>query len=270
MAKTTGPQAPGGLQAGKLLDLRAKIEAKRLEKAAEEEPAGETPAAPVSQADEFAKGKGTGKVVLPEAGEGERGGGVKARLAALGLKGGDALIKTAGKDKARITDTPLGKVLEGAVMAESAAGLQKLNGVVKAHEIGLQESLVKSADLLVLKSLIEVDRFTIEGSPSLGTLDALAALERGRSIYIGFNATLGKIVLPRLREIDVLIIEGNPKLREIVLPALEVVHRYFHIHDNTALDSVTLGKRDKPVKCGELELVGNAHTSYPGIHVVTG
>jgi hypothetical protein len=263
VTKTSGPGTNQAALHGKLLDIRARLEAKKAAQTAEveataHEPTAE-PGAPKSE-DGF-HGVQSG-LSVPELAD-ERGGGVKARLHAMGLKG-DALIKT-NKDRVRITETPAGKILEGAVMAETAAGLQKLNGVVKAHEIGLQEPLIKSADLLVLKTLIEVDRFTIEGSPTLTSLDALAALERGRSIYIGFNATLGKIVLPRLKEVDVLIIEGNPKLREIVLPALEVVHRYVHIQDNVGLDAVSIGKREKPVKCPELELSGNAQKNYANI-----
>ena len=285
MAKTKGPGPVDPAQSGRVLDLRSKIEQLRQRKVADVEEQAPTDAAagtdgapaadkkPVDVHGDAFQPRSSGVFLAnaPEADRSldrpatERGGNLKARLTALGVKGG-APIKAQDADRVRSKDTPLGKVLDGVVKAETAQGLQKLDGVVKAHEIGLQESRIKSADLLVLKSLLEVGRFTIEGSPTLQTTDALSSLETAGSVYIGFNAALQRVQL-NLKRVDVLIIEGNPALREILLPKLEVVTRYLHIHDNANLAKVVLGAREKPVQAAAFELLGNAKEAYPGIFI---
>lgn len=223
-----------------------------------------------------------------------RGGGVRARLAALGVKGAEALpIKTAARDGVRLKDTPIGKILDGSLTIESPRGLQKLEGVVRVTgDLVIQESASKSADLLALRSLAEIGgRLTIEGNHALVALDALASLERARGIYIGFNPALQKLSLPRLKELDAaLILEGNPALVDIQLPAFQRSARYLHVHDNASLvtlsvpalaslgdelslvdnprlANVKVAARDKPAEVGLVELRGNGAGAYPHLYV---
>lgn len=226
--------------------------------------------------------KGT---IVPETPpEGARGGNVRARLAAMG----QLPIKTAGKDVVRVKDTPLGKIFDGSLTIDSVAGLKKLEGIARVSgDLTLQESVAKGADLLVLKSLLEVGgRLTVEGNGALGVLDALANLERARGIYVGFNAGLTKIVLPKLKELEAaFIIEHNPNLLEISLPSFTKGGRYLHVHENAALLSLSLpllaslsdelslldnprltavkvGGRDTPARIPKVEARGNGAASF--------
>lgn len=235
-------------------------------------------------------------VALP-VGSGEpvaRGAGVRARLAALGVRGADALpIKTAARDGVRLKDTPIGKILDGSITVESGRGLQKLEGVVRVTgDLVLQESAARSPDLLALRSLAEVGgRLTIEGNGVLAALDALQSLERARGVYIGFNPSLQRITLPRLQELDAaLILEGNPALVEIQLPAFQRGGLYLHVHDNASLTTLSLpslvslanelslvdnprlaqvkvASRDKPAEVGLVELKANGASAYPQLFV---
>jgi hypothetical protein len=236
------------------------------------------------------------KVTAPTEGEGQagRGAGVRARLAALGVKGAESLpIKTAARDAVGVKETPLGKILEGTIRIDTPRGLAKLEGVVRVTgDLVLQESAAKSPDLLALCSLIEVGgRLTIEGNASLGVIDALSSLERARGVYIGFNSSVHKIVLPKLKELDAaLILEGNPALVEISLPAFAKAGLYLHVHDNASLTSLSLpslatlgdelslvdnprlakvvvGSREKPADVGLVELKNNGASSYPQLFV---
>jgi hypothetical protein len=93
-----------------------------------------------------------------------RGANVKARLAALGVKGAEALpIKT--RDVARVKDTPIGKILEGSVVVESARHFQKLEGVVRVTgDLTVQEARLAGADATPAMDLVEIGgRLTIEG-----------------------------------------------------------------------------------------------------------
>jgi hypothetical protein len=276
VAKTKGPGPVDPAQSGRVLDLRAKLEQlkeakaqKVIEKAGGnvvEGEAGEPKPMDVHEDGFQPRSSGIFFEQAPEVvgrAEVDRGGNLKARLTALGVKGA-GLIKSQQTDRARSTDTPLGKVLDGAVHADTAAGLQQLLGVVKAREIGLQESRIKSADLLVLQSLIEADRFTIEGSPTLLHTDALSSLERGGSVYIGFNAVLQRILL-NLKHTSVFIVESNPMLRELILPKFERATKYVVIEDNPLLQRVQIGTRERPAHIEKLEIRGNARDSYPDI-----
>lgn len=215
---------------------------------------------------------------------GLRGGNVKAGLAAFG----QLPIKSAATDAPRVKETPVGKIFDGSLTIESPSGLKKLEGVVRVTgDLVIAESVAKSADFLVLKSLVEVGgRLTIEGNASVGVLDALENLERARGIYIGFNAALTKISLPRLRELDAaLIIEHNQNLVDISLPAFAKGGRFLHIHENASLVSVSLpslarledelsildnprltavkvGSKAKPAKVPHVETRGNAAPSF--------
>jgi hypothetical protein len=266
------------------------LEAKRAEKTDQAPDVDDVdPAAGASQVggDAFGQAAIRQEGALPEAPTGDGGGSVNARLQALGLRP-DSLIKTAAKDKVRIVETPLGKVLEGSIHAETAAGLSKLQGVVRiTGDLTIAESLAKSPDLIVLRSLVELGgRLAVEGSAAIQVLDQLEALERARSVYLGFNRALSKVEMRSLKELaGAFIVEANPAVREILLPKLEKVGRYLHLHENpalnavdlrvlemivgelslvgnTALKSVQVGKKDKPVTVGGLELSGNAQHSY--------
>lgn len=221
----------------------------------------------------------------------QRGGGVKARLAALGKMP----IKSAGSDGVgRVKDTPVGKIFEGSLSIESASGLKKLEGVVRiTGDLSIAESVAKSADFLTLKSLVEIGgRLTIEGNAAVGVLDALENLERARGIYVGFNAALTKISLPKLKELEAaFIVEHNQNLVDIALPAFAKGGRYLHIHENTALVSVSLpnlqsledelsildnprltsvkiGSKEKPAHVPVVEARGNGAASFASIHAV--
>lgn len=222
-------------------------------------------------------------------GEGGKGASVRARLAALGIKGGEGLVKTAASDGIRYSTVPGGRILHGSVTVESARALAKLEGVVRiTGDLTIQESLLKSADLLVLKSLQEVGgRFTLEGNSSLQIVDALENLERARGLYFGFNPGITRISLPKLKELEAaLIFEANGSLTEISLPSFKKGGRYAHVHDNPALTTVlapaleTLGgelsfvdnprlitvrlaSREKPAAVGGLELSKNGAASFP-------
>ena len=139
----------------------------------------------------------------------------------------------------------------------------------------------------MLKSLVEVGgRLTIAGNASVGVLDALENLERARGIYVGFNAALTKISLPKLRELEAaFIVEHNQNLVDISLPMFAKGGRYLHIHDNASLVSVALpslasledelsildnprlhavkvGSKDKPAKVPLVEARGNGASSF--------
>lgn len=285
MAKAGGTGGTGdAAQAGRVLDLRAKLEQMRAQKAREAEGA-ETPAEPSTEASKAAPAaerdafgpQPTGAFPAPayepgsfDPGE-ERGStvhsSVKARLQALGVRG-SPLIKSHQTGGPRATETPQGRVLEGIIRAETAAGLAPLEGAVRAWEVALQEARVKSADLLILKTLREVGRLTLEGSPSLVSTDALSALEVAGSVYVGFNANLQRIAFLNLKRADVLIFEGNPNVLELLLPKLEVVTRYMHVHDHPNLQRAVIGSAAKPVQAAAFELQGNAHISYPDIFIL--
>ncbi len=221
-----------------------------------------------------------------------RGAGIKARLAALGVKGTEGLIKAAPKDGVRVKDTPLGRIIDGNVTVESAGGLHKLDGVARiTGDLVVQESAARSMDFLALKSLVELGgRLVIEGNAAVSVLDGLDSLERAKGIYIGFNTTLTRLSLPRLKQLDAaLIIEGNPRLTEINLPAFEKGGLYLHVHDNAALTSVSLqrleqlgeelslldnprlvkvnvGSSQKPAHVAALELERNGAASFAALH----
>lgn len=219
-----------------------------------------------------------------------RGAGVRARLTALGVRGADTLpIKTATSDAVRILTTPLGQILEGSATIESPRGLARLDGVVRVTgDLTIRESAIKSPDLLALGSLVEIGgRLTLEGNAALQALDALQALERARGLYVGYNRSLQKIVLPKLRQVDAaLIVEGNPALTQVQLPALARGGLYLHFHDNVALTTVTLpmlgslerelslvdnprlaqvkiGSRERPVDLERVELRTNGAAAFP-------
>jgi hypothetical protein len=242
----------------------------------------QTPVTPTAEGFDPNAAKGTAR---PETVPIElRGGNVKARLAALG----QLPIKTAAKDGGRIKETPVGKIFDGSLTIESASGLRKLEGVVRvAGDLVIAESVAKSADFLVLKSLVEIGgRLTIEGNASVGVLDALENLERARGIYVGFNAALTRISLPKLRELEAaFIVEHNQNLVDISLPAFAKGGRYLHIHENAALVSVSLpslasledelsildnprlnavkvGSKEKPAKVPHVEARGNGAPSF--------
>ena len=162
----------------------------------------------------------------------------------LGLKGGtDGLIKTAGTDAIRYSAVPGGRILHGSLAVESTRSLAKLEGVVRVTgDLSIQESVLKSAELLVLKSLTEVGgRLTLEGNAALQLIDAFENLERARGIYVGFNPGIARVSLPKLREIEAaLIFEANTALTEINLPAFSKGGLYVHVHDNQALTTVLL------------------------------
>lgn len=231
-----------------------------------------------------------------DGGEVARGAGVRARLAAFGVKGAEALpIKTAASDAPRLLETPLGRVFEGSLVVESARGLLKLEGVVRVTgHLVLQESAAKSPDLLALSSLLEVGgRLTIEGNHALTLLDGLQSLERARGIYLGFNPALQRASFPKLKEVEAaLIVEGNAALTELSLPAFERGRLYLHVHDNAALATLALpslrsvegelslldnprlaqvrvASKDRPAEVGAVELRGNALAAYPALQVRT-
>lgn len=324
MANIGGPKGPSDPTPGaRILPLRPRTDAPRpavpptepAEKA--EKPAQLEKAAPLEKAEEAAprppqvrqrevrldlparsvfEPQPTRDVTLPLGG-GEpvaRGAGVRARLAALGVRGADSLpIKTAAKDGVRLKDTPIGKILDGSITVESGRGLQKLEGVVRVTgDLVLQESAARSPDLLALRSIAEVGgRLTIEGNGVLAALDALQSLERARGVYIGFNPSLQKIALPKLKELEAaLILEGNPALVDIQLPAFQRGGLYVHVHDNASLTTLSLpslvslanelslvdnprlaqvkvASRDKPAEVGLVELKANGASAYPQLFV---
>jgi hypothetical protein len=295
-----GPSDPSAKLGAKILQLRAE-KAERTEKLAPSEGAEkaerqEARAAGPADQEGFDPNASRDTVLPAEVEEGARGASFRARLAALGVKGAESLpIKTAGRATGRIKETPVGRIYEGTLRLESPRGLAQLEGVVRiTGDLVLQESASKSADLLALRSLIEVGgRLTIEGNGVLGVLDALQGLERARGVYIGFNAGLQKVSLPKLKELEAaLIIEGNPALTEISLPSFSKSGRYLHIHDNASLATLSLpmlgalgdelslmdnprlvnvkiAARERPASIGVLELKGNAAPSYGQIHVAT-
>ncbi|OGQ17491.1 MAG: hypothetical protein A2138_26250 [Deltaproteobacteria bacterium RBG_16_71_12] len=295
MANLTGPKGPSEPKskgarpvsdktAG--LEKREKIQEKKHEPTVEQEPAvkgdtfGEVPSIQGRQARELPASPG-------DAGS---GGSVKARLHALGLKGGtDGLIKTAGTDAIRYSAVPGGRILHGSLAVESTRSLAKLEGVVRVTgDLSIQESVLKSAELLVLKSLTEVGgRLTLEGNAALQLIDAFENLERARGIYVGFNPGIARVSLPKLREIEAaLIFEANTALTEINLPAFSKGGLYVHVHDNQALTTVLLpslssvqgelsfldnprlitvrlASRAKPATVGALELAKNGAADFP-------
>lgn len=264
MANLTGPKGPGEPKTKGArpvsdktvgLEKREKIQEKQQTPTVEQEPAvkgdafGDVPSFQGRQVRELPTNQG-------EAGT---GGSVKARLHALGLKGGtDGLIKTAGSDAIRYSAVPGGRILHGSVAIESARSLAKLEGVVRVTgDLSIQESVLKSADLLVLKSLSEVGgRLTLEGNAGLQLIDALENLERARGIYVGFNPGIARVSLPKLREIEAaLIFEANTALTEINLPAFTKGGLYLHVHDNQALTTVLMPSLS--LVQGELSFIDN-------------
>lgn len=191
-------------------------------------------------------------------GQGGSGGSLKARLHAFAVKGSEGLIKTASSDAIRYSSVPGGRILHGSVAVESARALAKLEGVLRiTGDLSIQESVLKSADLLVLKSLTEVGgRLTLEGNASIQLVDAFENLERARGVYFGFNPGIARVSLPKLRDIGAaLIFEANTALTEISLPAFTKGGLYVHVHDNQALTTVLLPSLEL-VK-GELSFVDN-------------
>ncbi|MBI1947678.1 MAG: hypothetical protein HYS27_18465 [Deltaproteobacteria bacterium] len=295
MANLTGPKGPGEPKTKGarpvsdkpvVVEKREKIQEKQLPSVMEQEPAvkgdtfGDVPSMQGRQVRDLPAGQG----------DGQAGGSVKARLHALGLKGGtDGLIKTAGADAIRYSTVPGGRILHGSLAIESARSLAKLEGVVRiTGDLSIQESVLKSADLLVLKSLTEVGgRLTLEGNASLQLLDAFENLERARGIYVGFNPAVTRVTLPKLREIEAaLIFEANTALTEISLPAFTKGGLYVHVHDNQALTTVLLpslstvqgelsfldnprlitvrlASKAKPASVGALELQKNGAATFP-------
>lgn len=223
------------------------------------------------------------------AGEGGKGASVRARLQALGVKGTEGLVKSAATDGIRYSSVPGGRILHGSLVVESARALAKLEGVVRiTGDLTLQESLLKSADLLLLKSLVEVGgRLTLEGNSALQLVDAFENLERARGVYFGFNPGITRVHLPKLRELEAaLIFEANSSLTEISLPAFTKAGRYVHVHDHPALTTVLmpaftsaggelsfmdnprmitvrLGGKERPALVSALELKNNGAASYP-------
>ncbi len=279
MAIIGGPKTPDPAKAvgGKLLHLPT---AARTQSQPDlPAPHGESP-----KGQGFDPNVAKGTVLPQSAPPSARGAAMRVRLAGMG----QLPIKTAAKDAARIKDTPLGKVLDSSVTIQSAAGLRKLEGVVRVSgDLTLQESVAKSHDLLVLASLIEVGgRLTIEGNGAIGALAALESLERARGIYIGFNHGLTKIALPKLKELQAaFIIEHNANLVNISLPSFTKGGRYLHVHENAALVSLSLpqlaslsdelslldnphltsvkvGSKDQPARIGTVEVRGNGAASF--------
>ncbi len=222
-------------------------------------------------------------------GEGGAGGSVRARLHAFSVKGAEGLVKTASSDALRYSSVPGGRILHGSVAVESARALAKLDGVVRiTGDLSIQESTLKSADLLVLKSLTEVGgRLTLEGNAAIQLVDAFENLERARGIYFGFNPGITRVSLPKLKELEAaLIFEANTALGEIHLPAFTKGGLYVHVHDNQALTTVLmpsfiatkgelsfidnprlitvrLASKARPATVGALELMKNGAASFP-------
>lgn len=223
------------------------------------------------------------------AGEGGKGASVRARLQALGVKGAAGLVKSAATDGIRYSSVPGGRILHGSVVVESVRALAKLEGVVRVTgDLTLQESLLKSPDLLVLKTLIEVGgRLTLEGNSALQLVDAFENLERARGVYFGFNPGVTRVHLPKLKEVEAaLIFEANSAVTEISLPAFTKAGRYVHVHGNPALTTVLapafasaggelsfvdnprlftvrLAGKERPASVSALELKDNGAASYP-------
>jgi hypothetical protein len=189
---------------------------------------------------------------------------VQNRLAALSKKG-RPLIKARQSDVPRTRHTEGGKVLEGVLRAETAAGLAGAEGVIAAQEIALNESRIKGADLQVLNSLERVARFTIEGSPTLQNLDLLSKLTDASNLYVGFNKALTRIAL-NLTSVGKLIIEGNDALTEIRLTNLSR-GTLIEIRDNPSLETIIIGDPKRPAELVKLDVGGNKKKSYPGIFV---
>ncbi len=309
MANVTGPKGPGEPKTkGTRPASDARIGLEKLEKA-KEKPSEPTPAVEPAGGDADRFGDlpsihGQAARELPAGpGEAPSGGSVKARLHALGLSaqgehGGGGLIKSAKSDAVRYSSVPGGRILHGSVVIESARALAKLEGVVRVTgDLTIQESGLKSADLLVLKALTEVGgRLTLEGNPALQLFDACENLERARGLYLGFNPSLTRVALPKLREIEAaLIFEANSAVTELNLPAFTKGGLYVHVHDNPALTTVLmpsfeatqgelsfldnprlltvrLASKAKPAAVGALELAKNGAASYPLLfaHVTKG
>ena len=278
MANIGGPKGPKDALPGKVLQF-PRVERKDI-KVELPEIKAETPPSVTEQFDGTAANTGT---VLPEGPAPDaKGAQVRARLAQMGQ------LPIKKSEVGRVKDTPLGKIFEGSLKVESAAGLKKLEGVVRVTgDLVIQESVAKSPDFLALKSLIEVGgRLTIEGNGAVGVLDALENLERAKGIYVGFNAALTRISLPKLKELDAaLIVEHNPHLTEINLPSFAKGGLYLHVHENASLVTVLLpslsaledelsllnnpklrdvkvGAKDKPAKVPVVEIAGNAAPQF--------
>jgi hypothetical protein len=230
------------------------------------------------------KARGAGTVVPEPTTERAPGGHARARLTALG----QLPIKTVANDVGRIKDTPLGKIFDGSLTIESIADLKKLDGVVRINgDLTLQENIAKSADLLALTNLIELDgRLAIEGCNALGVLDALAKLERAGGVYIGFCDRTTRITLPSLQVVEgAFIVEHMPALVDISLPTFSKGGRYFHVHEcpdltavragqlrsledelslinNPHLVTVNVGSRENPARVARVELRGNGAASF--------
>ncbi|MCC7073913.1 MAG: hypothetical protein IT383_21575 [Deltaproteobacteria bacterium] len=295
MANLTGPKGPGEPKSkGTRPVSDARIGLEKPEKTKESEKVAEPAPEPVGpDGDRFGhvpSMHGRQARELPAGtGDGSTGGSVKARLHALGLKGSPGLIKSAASDAIRYSSVPGGRILHGSVVIESARALAKLEGVLRVTgDLTIQESGLKSADLLVLKSLTELGgRLTLEGNPALQLFDACENLERARGIYLGFNTAVARVSLPKLKEVDAaFIVEANSALGELILPAFAKGGRYVHVHDNPALTTVLapsldvvhdelsfldnprlitvrLASKAKPATVGALELGKNGAASYP-------
>ena len=278
MANLGGPKGPGDptkVAGARVLPFKPVKDRKEIKPVAEGKPS-----------DVVFDPKATRETVIPEAGDGPKASGVLARLAAKGP------LKTAGRDAVRFKETPVGRILDGSVTAESVEGLKKLEGVVRVTgDLVIQESALKSVDLVVLKSLVEIGgRLIVEGNAGVGALDNLESLERARGIYIGFNGALTRLALPKLKELEAaLIVEGNPQLTHIELPAFTAGGLYMHVHDNAELTSLSMPKLErlgeelslvanpkltsvkvatsqKPARVGTVELGGNGTAPFPHLH----
>lgn len=296
MANLTGPKGPGEPKskgARPVSDSRIGLEklekAKEKDKAADPTPEAEQVTRDGDRFGDLPSIHGQHARDLPTVPGEAAGGSVKARLRALGLKGGEALVKSAASDAIHYSSVPGGRILHGSAVIESARALAKLDGVVRVTgDLTVQESALKSADLLVLKSLTEVGgRLTLEGNPALQLFDACENLERARGVYLGFNPSVTRVSLPKLKELEAaFIVEANAALAELNLPAFTKGGLYLHVHDNPALTTVLMPSLDvmhgelsfldnprlltvrlaskaKPATVGALELGKNGAGSYP-------
>src|SRR4051812_24124817 len=143
---------------GSVVPLRPKQPAKISVEAPENK-------AETRQAPEFFDPNSSKELVVPEnSGTVARGANLKARLTALGVRGAENLpIK--GRDAVRVKDTPIGKILEGSVVIESAKAMAKLEGVVRVSgDLTVQETHLAGGDATPATSLVEIGgRLTIEG-----------------------------------------------------------------------------------------------------------
>lgn len=165
-----------------------------------------------------------------------------------------------GPERARVVDTPQGKVIQGSVLVETAADLALLKGAVAVDgNLEIAESALAGKDLLAALHGLQVvgGNLALEGNRALEALTALGALRQVEgSLYLGFNEGLTEARLPALESIGrALILEGNPSLVSLELPRLTSITGYLHLHENDELVSVKMPALAELT--GELSIVDN-------------